>query len=196
MAQTPDQMAASMIANLEEKTGKKLEQWIAIVKGAELAKHGQIVKHLKSEHGMTHGYANLVAHKALQSDTWTADGDDLVSAQYADAKAELQPIYDALVKQVAAELYRELNKCGFRYAFVFLAHAGEMQEECFHEPAEAFAQHSPMRILIRAGAQVRPECDLGGGHAQANETAEALAADARAVHLDRYDPQATRLPKY
>ena len=28
---------------------------------AKLAKHGEIVKHLKEKHGMGHGYANLVA---------------------------------------------------------------------------------------------------------------------------------------
>ena len=101
MAQNPEEMAASMIANLEEKTGKNLEQWIAITNATKLAKHGEIVKFLKAEHGMTHGYANLVAHKALQSDTWSAAGDELVSAQYAGAKAGLRPIYDHLVERVS-----------------------------------------------------------------------------------------------
>ena len=101
MAQTPDEMAASMIANLEEKTGKNLEQWIAIANTSQLAKHGEIVNHLKSEHGMTHGYANLVAHKALKSDTWTANGGSLVDAQYAGPKAALRPIYDRLATEVA-----------------------------------------------------------------------------------------------
>jgi hypothetical protein len=102
MAQTPDQMAASMIADLEEKTGKNLEQWIAIAKKARLAKHGEIVKHLKSEHGMTHGYAGLVAHKTLQTDSWTESGDSLLSGQYSGAKADLRPIYDAIAKRVGA----------------------------------------------------------------------------------------------
>lgn len=102
MAQSPDEMAASMIANLEEKTGKSLEQWIEIARKAELEKHGQIVKYLKTEHGMTHGYAGLVAHKTLQTDTWTHDGDDLVTAQYSGPKAELRSIYDDLVSKVAA----------------------------------------------------------------------------------------------
>ena len=102
----------------------------------------------------------------------------------------------ALVKQVAAELYRELDKCGFKYAFIFLAHAGAMQDESFTEPAHGYMRQSDMRILIRAGARLRPECNLGQGHAQANETAETLVADQRAVHLDRFDPAATRIPKY
>ena len=103
MAKSPEEMAAAMIANMKEKTGKTLNQWIAIAKKSGEEKHGAIVKHLKSEHGMTHGFANLVAHKTLKSDAGSAGGDtDLVAAQYAGPKADLKPIYDALVKAVNA----------------------------------------------------------------------------------------------
>ncbi|MFW6164163.1 MAG: creatininase family protein [Planctomycetota bacterium] len=101
-----------------------------------------------------------------------------------------------LVKQVAAELYAELDKCGFRHVLVLLAHAGAMQSESFEEPADAYVQQSDMQILVRAGAQLREDVDLGGGHAQANEAAELLAACPEAVFLDRYDPAHTRIPKY
>ena len=101
MAKSPDEMAASMVANLKEKTGKTLDQWLKLVGKAKLAKHGEIVKWLKSEHGITHGYANLVAHKALSSDAGSADAGDLVSAQYTGDKAALRPIYDALIKMVS-----------------------------------------------------------------------------------------------
>jgi hypothetical protein len=93
---------AAMIANLPEKTGKSLGQWIAIVEKSKLQKHGEIVKILKTDHGMTHGFANLVAHKALASDAGSADNEDLVAAQYSGAKAALKPIYDKLVKMVEA----------------------------------------------------------------------------------------------
>jgi len=99
VAQSPAEAEAAMIANLKEKTGKTLEQWVAVAKKSGLAKHGEIVKLLKDEHGLTHGYANLVAHKHLKSDAGSAaDSGDLVEAQYAGPKAGLRPIYDALVK--------------------------------------------------------------------------------------------------
>ena len=64
-------------------------------------KHGEIVKMLKTEHGVTHGFANLIAHKTLKSDSGSQTGDtDLVAGQYAGAKAGLRPIYDAVVKTV------------------------------------------------------------------------------------------------
>jgi predicted transport protein len=54
---------------------------------------------LKADHGMTHGYANLVAHKTLKSDAGSAsETTDLVASQYAGDKAALRPIYDALIK--------------------------------------------------------------------------------------------------
>ena len=62
MPASPDDMAASMVANMKAKTGKTLEQWMAIAKKTGAGKHGQIVKALKTDHGLTHGYANLVAH--------------------------------------------------------------------------------------------------------------------------------------
>jgi hypothetical protein len=94
-------MAAAMIANMQEKTGKTLAQWLKIVKASKLEKHGQIVKHLKTEHGMTHGFANLVAHKALEREKPGASGaDDLVTAQYSGPKADLRPIYDKLTTAI------------------------------------------------------------------------------------------------
>ncbi len=46
---------------LLEKTGKPLAEWIALVQKQRLEKHGEIMKYLKSECGVTHGYANFVA---------------------------------------------------------------------------------------------------------------------------------------
>ncbi len=101
MAQTPEQSLATMIANMKEKTGKELDNWLKLVARQKLAKHGEIVKWLKSEHQMTHGFANLVAHKALSSDAGSAEEKDLIAAQYGGAKAPLKPIYDALMKTIS-----------------------------------------------------------------------------------------------
>lgn len=103
MAKSPEEMANAMIANMKEKTGKTLQQWLAVAKKSGEEKHGGVVKFLKAEHGLTHGFANLVAHKHLKSDAGSADsGSDLVAAQYAGPKADLKPIYDALIKAAKA----------------------------------------------------------------------------------------------
>ena len=97
MGKVEDQ-TASMIANMPEKTGKAMEDWLKIVTKAKLTKHGEIVAMLKGDHGMGHGFANLVAHKALASDAGSQDGEDLLAAQYAGAKAGLKPVYEKLAK--------------------------------------------------------------------------------------------------
>ena len=99
MAKSPEESLASMIANLKGKTGKSLDDWIAIARKSKRTKHGEIVSFLKSEHDLGHGYANLVAQKTLAGEEAPA-GDDLVEAQYAGPKAALRPIYDALATAV------------------------------------------------------------------------------------------------
>jgi len=101
MAKSPEEMKAAMIAGLREKTGKSLEDWLTILRASKLAKHKEFVNLLKNEHGLTHGFANMIALQALQSDSHTSsDADALVTAQYSGSKAGLRPIYDALLAAV------------------------------------------------------------------------------------------------
>jgi hypothetical protein len=101
MAKSPEEMKAAMIAGLRDKTGKSLEEWLKIVRASKRSKHKEFMELLKNEHGLTHGFANLIALQALQSDSHTAgDTDALVNAQYAGAKAGLRPIYEALLAAV------------------------------------------------------------------------------------------------
>ncbi len=98
MAKSPEEMAAAMVRNLQEKTGKSLPQWLKIAAKSKLTKHGEIVKFLKSEHGLTHGYANLVALTMLNAAAGPASADtDPVERQYAGPKKPLRPIYDTLI---------------------------------------------------------------------------------------------------
>jgi hypothetical protein len=98
-----DQTLESMIRNLEEKSGRTMAEWTAIVKKLGPKKHGEVVKHLKDAYQLGHGYANLVAHHAKGTVIERADGTDaLVDAMYAGEKAGLRPIYDKLIAEVRA----------------------------------------------------------------------------------------------
>ena len=97
---SPQDAEMTMLKNLKEKFGKSLEEWIKDVNKNDLTKHGDILKYLKSEHGFTHGYANLVSMKARQTDAGSAESDDLVSEQYSGDKSNLKPIYDSLIKEI------------------------------------------------------------------------------------------------
>lgn len=99
-----DKLAAaeeSQWRNLEAQTGKSRTQWIALANRQGLAKHGELVAWLKSEHGLGHGNANLVAVRAREAAQGvTAGSDDLVAAQYAGAKGDLRPQYEELIAAI------------------------------------------------------------------------------------------------
>jgi len=89
-----------MIDNLQRNTGKSLEQWVEIVRNEDLKKHGEIISFLKETHGMSYGFANLVAHKAKGSDADSVENkDDLIAKQY-KGKEHFLPVYEKLMDEV------------------------------------------------------------------------------------------------
>lgn len=91
----------TMMNNIAEKTGKPFQEWVDLVRAKNFSKHGEIMKFLKGDHGFTHGYANLVAHKAKESDSDSiADKDSMIDVQY-KGKEHFLSIYEELSKAVA-----------------------------------------------------------------------------------------------
>jgi predicted transport protein len=82
-----------MKAGIKEKTGKPLDHWVELVRASGREKHGEQMKLLKDEHGITHGYANFICQAA--KGRLDASDDDLLAGQYA-GKDHLKAIYDAL----------------------------------------------------------------------------------------------------
>ncbi len=88
-----------MEQGLLEKTGKPLAHWVKLVKASKLEKHRAMIEFLKTEHGLTYGYANFVAHKTRASDAASQSGDDLLHNQY-KGKESLQPVYEKILAEV------------------------------------------------------------------------------------------------
>jgi hypothetical protein len=108
MTQKIDQATQNMIKNLEEKYGKTVAQWTDVIRASGARKHGEIVSLLKTQHGMTHGYANtlaILAREAIEGAPLLGgqgNDDALVEAQFSGEKAGLRPVYDALLEAVQA----------------------------------------------------------------------------------------------
>lgn len=99
-SETMDKATQTQIANIEKNTGKKLEQWIAIVNKSGFEKHGELVKFLKEKHDFTHGNANVVVHFAKQSHAGAADNEtDWIAEQY-KGKENLKPWYDKIMAEI------------------------------------------------------------------------------------------------
>lgn len=96
-----DAATQTMIDNIPARTGRTLTDWFAVLDAAGLPQHGKAMAFLKGEHGITHGFANLVV--ALHRQRGTEAGPTaLVDAQYAGAKAALRPLYDRLIAAAGA----------------------------------------------------------------------------------------------
>jgi predicted transport protein len=95
-----DKAVQTQIANIEKSTGKKLEDWIAIVNKSGFTKHGELVNFLKNKHGFTHGNANTLVHFAKQSHAGAAENDtDWIAEQY-KGKENLKPWYDKIMADI------------------------------------------------------------------------------------------------
>jgi predicted transport protein len=99
MADTAEQMAEAMKRGILDKTGKPFDHWVTVVQNSGLAKHGEQMKLLKGEHGLTHGYANFICQGARGR--LDAADDDLVAGQYA-GRESLRPILETLLEHARA----------------------------------------------------------------------------------------------
>jgi predicted transport protein len=95
-----DASEITMAENLQKITGKTLDEWKQIALASGFQKHGEMMKFLKEQHGMGHGYANFVIHKALKTDAGSADDkSQLIENQY-KGKENLRPFYETLMAEI------------------------------------------------------------------------------------------------
>ena len=100
--ETLKQAEVNQLKNLEEKYGKKLEEWKQIIEKGGLTKHGELVNMLKEKFEMGHGFANLLVHTVRQTHAGAANDDSqLIDEQY-KGKEDIRQIYDFLIDKISA----------------------------------------------------------------------------------------------
>ena len=101
MSNTVDSQTQTMIGNIPEKTGKELEEWYKLIRESGFQKHGEMMKLMKENYGVSHGFANLIALLYREQEAGgKPPEEDLVSSQYTGAKEGLRPIYDAIIDSI------------------------------------------------------------------------------------------------
>ena len=99
-----DKATATQLANIEKRTGKSLDELARVIKASGLTKHGEIREMLKQDLGLGHGDANLLTHRALQSDGAAAAAGNtdraVVDEIYTGPKAALRPIHDRVMDAI------------------------------------------------------------------------------------------------
>ena len=88
-----DKALQTMIDNMPAKTGKSLAEWKKLLKEKSFSRHGEAMKFLKEEYGVTHGFANTIIILAKEEEVRP---NELVENQY-QGKETLRPIYEVLI---------------------------------------------------------------------------------------------------
>ncbi len=98
----PDKAIATMVKNIEAKTGKTMAELAQVVATSGLTKHGELRTMLMERFGLGHGQANTLVHLALKSDGQSAaeakglSSDDVLAEIY-QGKEDLRPLHEAVL---------------------------------------------------------------------------------------------------
>src|SRR5262250_3760124 len=92
-------MMSAVIGSLADRTGRSLEEWLALVdaSGIDPLDQNAVRRWLKSEHGVPQNSQWAIADAAARAAGWVRPSvEEYIDGQYQGAKAALRPIYDAL----------------------------------------------------------------------------------------------------
>jgi hypothetical protein len=111
------EMVRTWIASLKEKTGRSLEEWVALTKKSLLADSKEKMQWLKDEHGLGTNAASWIAERSEgrgledgDPDAYLKAAETYVEKMYAGSKAALRPIHDALL-QLGLALGKDVKVC-------------------------------------------------------------------------------------
>jgi hypothetical protein len=101
-AQSSGQKALqTYIANVESKTGMKIDALAVKIRAKGFAKVGEAVAWLKTEYGLGHGHANYAAQVALNKDKFAAPAADKLDSHFSGDKSKWRKPYGALAAKLA-----------------------------------------------------------------------------------------------
>jgi hypothetical protein len=110
-------MTQKWIAELKQKTGRSLEEWLAFIKKSGPKDEIGRRDWLKKEQGLGTNYAEWLAKRSVgkvddtgDPDTYLAAAEGYVENMYSGGKAHLRPIYDAALK-LALKVARDVKAC-------------------------------------------------------------------------------------
>jgi hypothetical protein len=91
-------MQETIRARLKEKSGRSVEEWVRVVRKGGPAVRKERVAWLIERHGLGRVAANIVAAEAEGAATDYSQGDKLIDAMFAGAKAGLRPVYERVAE--------------------------------------------------------------------------------------------------
>lgn len=105
MMKSPEDMMDAVAASMKERTGRTLEEWVAVVQASGLDPLDQnaVRRWLKEEHGILQNSQWAIADAAARAAGWTRPTtEEYIEQQYAGPKAHLRPIFERVREIVMA----------------------------------------------------------------------------------------------
>ena len=93
----PEDMMGAVASTMQERTGRSLEEWVAVVNesGLDPLDQGAVRKWLKAEHGIAQNTQWAIADAAATAAGWRRpEVDEYIAAQYSGDRAALRPVFD------------------------------------------------------------------------------------------------------
>ena len=110
-------MVQKWVAELKDKTGRSLEEWLRLLKKSGPKGEPERRDWLKQEHGLGTNTAWWIAERSVGKGSETYDPEEYLKAaegyveqMFSGSKSELKPIYDALLK-VGLKVGKEAKAC-------------------------------------------------------------------------------------
>ncbi len=96
---SPQAMMAAVIESLQQRTGRTLEEWLAVVasSGIDPLDQNAVRRWLKSEHGVLQNSQWAIADAAARAAGWRPPtAEEYVDQQYSGSRAHLRPIFERI----------------------------------------------------------------------------------------------------
>ena len=96
---SPNDMMAAVTQSMRERTGRAVEEWVALVQasGIDALDQNAVRKWLKAEHGIPQNSQWAIADAAAHAAGWSRPSvEEYIDSQYVGKKAGLRPIFDRL----------------------------------------------------------------------------------------------------
>ena len=96
---SPEEMMAAVTRSMKERTGRTLEEWVALVQasGVDPLDQNAVRRWLKTQHGVAQNSQWAIADAAARAAGWHPPTTEAyIDQQYAGKKAGLRPLFDRL----------------------------------------------------------------------------------------------------
>lgn len=103
MAKTAQEREQEFLASIQDVTGKTLDEWMTAVENIGLTKQPEIIKWIKTEHGLNHMQANMIT-SIYKNDGKPVYDYDAMYAKLFDGLAHHRPLYDEIIELVKSEI--------------------------------------------------------------------------------------------